>query len=98
MRLTCGRGLSIRTYDIRLPSPEASGESIGAMLALSVDLLVQHDVGAPIEDAAREPEELLHRLARAVRRERRLVGIDLVDQELRRIGGRTVQQVGHRAR
>src|SRR5262245_21498178 len=30
MTLTCGRGLSTRTYGIRLPSPEASGESIGA--------------------------------------------------------------------
>src|SRR5262249_59636844 len=37
--LTCGRGLSIRTYAIRVPSPEASGESIGAArsLALAVE-------------------------------------------------------------
>src|SRR4029453_2308427 len=100
MTLTCGRGLSIRTYAIRLPSPEASGESIGAArsLALAVDLLIHGDVGPPVEDAAREAEELLHRLARAVRRERRLVGIDLVDQELRRVGARPVQQVSHRSR
>src|SRR5262245_11680366 len=45
--------------------------------ALAADLLVHGDVRPAVEYPAGEAEELLHRLARAVRREGRLVGVDL---------------------
>src|SRR5262249_5026226 len=64
-----------------------------ASSTLAVDLLVHHDVWTAVEDPTGEPEELLHGLARAVCREGGLIGIDLVDEELRGIAGRAMEQV-----
>src|SRR5262249_42561105 len=54
---------------------------------------VHLDLCPALKERARQGEELAHRIAAAVGRERGLVGIDLVDEELRRVLRGAIQHV-----